>query len=72
MRPPTSTEPEVGLMIPERSRSSVVFPEPLRPTRPTALPGATENEMSRSAQTSLPWMRPREKTTSFSVRCSRG
>ena len=36
-------------MIPESRRSSVVLPEPLRPTRPTALPGSTANETSRSA-----------------------
>ena len=41
-------------MIPERSRSNVDLPEPLRPTRPTALPGSTPNETSRSAQTSEP------------------
>src|SRR5256885_9408254 len=42
----------VGLMIPEIRRSSVVFPEPLRPTRPTASPGSTDKETSRSACTS--------------------
>ena len=40
-------------MIPATSRSSVVLPEPLRPTRPTASPGSTANETSRSAQTSV-------------------
>ena len=49
MRPPTATRPDVGLMIPESRRSSVVLPEPLRPTRPTALPGSTVNDTSRSA-----------------------
>ena len=33
--------PDVGLMIPESRRRSVVLPEPLRPTRPIALPGST-------------------------------
>ena len=33
-------------MIPESSRSSVVLPEPLRPTRPTASPGSTASETS--------------------------
>ena len=41
-------------MIPATSRSSVVFPEPLRPIRPTASPGAMLAETSRSAQTSVP------------------
>jgi hypothetical protein len=51
IRPPTSTLPEVGLMIPDRSRKSVVLPEPLRPTSPTALPGSTRKETSFSAVT---------------------
>ena len=54
MRPPTATRPDVGLTIPESRRRSVVLPEPLRPTSPTALPGSTPNETSRSAQTSEP------------------
>ena len=41
-------------MIPATSRSSVVFPEPLRPISPTASPGAMLAETSRSAQTSVP------------------
>ena len=41
MRPPASTRPEVGLMIPETRRSSVDLPEPFRPTSPTASPGST-------------------------------
>ena len=45
--------------MPETSFSSVVLPEPLRPTRPSASPGATSNETSRSAQTSLVAARPR-------------
>ena len=49
MRPPTATRPEVGFTIPESSRRRVVLPEPLRPTSPTALPGSTANETSRSA-----------------------
>ncbi len=47
--PAASTRPEVGLMIPETMRSSVVLPEPLRPTRPTASPGSIVSETSRSA-----------------------
>ena len=39
-------------MIPERSRSSVDLPEPLRPTSPTASPTSTWNETPSSATTS--------------------
>ena len=40
-------------MIPEISRSSVVLPEPLRPTSPTAPPGSIRKETSFSATTSV-------------------
>ena len=70
--PPTSALPDVGLMIPESRRSSVVLPEPLRPTSPTALPGSTANETSRSAHTSVARPRPRASARFFSERDSRG
>ena len=47
-RPPAATRPVVGLMIPAISRSSVDLPEPLRPTSPTASPGAIPSETSRA------------------------
>ena len=53
MRPAALTRPAVGLMIPATRRRRVVFPEPLRPMRPTASPRATSTETSRSAQTSV-------------------
>ena len=59
-------------MIPEITRSSVVLPEPLRPTSPTASPGSTVSETSRSACTSRTPSRPRETKTSLSVRCAFG
>ena len=71
-RPPASTRPEVGPMIPETMRRSVVLPEPLRPTRPTASPGSTVSETSRSACTSRAPDRPRETKRSLSVRCAFG
>src|SRR5438094_7715867 len=71
MLPPTSAVPVVGLMIPERIRSSVLFPEPLRPTSPTALPGSIRNETSRSAHTSVACPRPRASTSALSERASR-
>ena len=37
------------MKIPETSFSSVVLPEPLRPTSPSASPGSTSSETSRSA-----------------------
>ena len=40
-------------MIPAITRSSVVLPEPFRPIRPTASPGAISAETSRSAHTSV-------------------
>ena len=40
-------------MIPAIRRRSVVLPEPFRPIRPTASPGSTGSETSRSAQTSV-------------------
>jgi hypothetical protein len=72
MRPPTATLPAVGFTIPDSRRRSVVFPEPLRPTSPTALPGSTSNETSRSAQTSEPRVCRRAKSRSLSARLSRG
>src|SRR6266540_4111236 len=71
MRPPTSAVPDVGWMIPERIRSSVLLPEPFRPTSPTALPGSIWNETSRSAQTSVAGPRPRASTSALSERASR-
>ena len=59
-------------MIPERIRSSVLLPEPLRPTRPIALPGSTANVTSRSAQTSVGRPRPRPSARLFSERALRG
>jgi hypothetical protein len=38
---PARNLPAIGLVSPARIFSSVVFPEPLRPTRPTFSPGAT-------------------------------
>ncbi len=72
MRPPTARRPDVGLTIPESRRSSVVLPDPFRPTRPTALPGSTPNETSRNAQTSEPRACRRANRRSFSARLSRG
>ena len=51
---PFSLRPVVGLMIPEISRSRVDWPEPFRPTRPTASPGSTVSETSRSAGAPAP------------------
>ena len=56
--PSTCTVPVVGLMIPASTRSSVDLPEPLRPIKPTASPGAISAETSRKAQTSWPPVRP--------------
>ena len=39
MRPPTSTRPDVGLMIPETRRSSVVLPGAVAADEPDGLPG---------------------------------
>ena len=58
-------------MIPASTRSSVDLPEPLRPIRPTASPGAISADTSRSAQTSSPPVRPRATNRSLSVRVSR-
>ena len=71
-RPPTATCPRVGLMIPATSLSSVVLPEPLRPTSPTASPGAASRSTPESAQTSSPRPRPRVTISSLSVRASFG
>ena len=60
--------PDVGLKMPDISLSSVVFPEPFRPTRPSASPGATSSDTSRRAHTSLASTRRRAITVSFSVR----
>ena len=68
IRPLAAIRPEVGLKMPETSFKRVVLPEPLRPTRPSASPGATSKETSRSAQTSLVAARRRAITVSFRVR----
>ena len=72
IRPPTSTRPSVGLMIPAMIRSSVLLPEPFRPTSASEPPGSTWNETSRSAHTSAGPVRPRRRTRLFSVRVPRG
>ena len=54
--------------MPAISRSSVVLPEPLRPTKPTDSPGSISNETSRSAQISSVRRSPRRTIASFSVR----
>src|SRR5207253_3254320 len=51
-RPVTEPSPLVGRMRPAMILIRVVFPEPLRPTRPKTSPGATRSETSRSACTS--------------------
>ena len=59
-------------MIPATMRSSVLLPEPLRPTSASALPGSTANETSRSAHTSAGPARGRaEARRLFSVRVPR-
>ena len=66
--PPNHTPPAPQGSSPDIARSSVVFPDPLRPTRPSASPGSARSETSRSACTSVPRARPRATTMSFSVR----
>ena len=59
MRPFSSTEPDVGVSVPQISCSSVDLPEPLRPTMPTVEPWGTSNVTSWSAQKSRwNWRRP--------------
>ena len=48
--PDTSTLPSSGSSTPAMALSRVLLPPPLEPTRPTASPGPTENEMSLRAQ----------------------
>ena len=48
-RPFTWTVPDVGLPMPAISFSIVLLPEPLRPTMPKVLPGATSNDTPFSA-----------------------
>ena len=67
-RPAAETCPEVGRNSPETSFSSVVLPEPLRPTRPSDSPGSTMTDTSRRAQTSVVTPRPRRTAMSLSVR----
>ncbi len=50
MRPRTSRSPSVGSVMPQRIWSSVVLPEPLRPTRATRSPFATATSMPRITQ----------------------
>src|SRR5580700_11185689 len=50
--PLASTRPRLGGMRPARMRKSVLFPEPLRPSRATTSPGATWNVTSSSTVSS--------------------
>ena len=50
--------PVVGAVMRERILSSVVFPAPLWPTTPIALPRSTSKSTSRSAQISSRFRRP--------------
>ena len=59
MRPRVVTDPSVGRRIPPMILSSVVFPEPFGPSRPSVLPSPTSSETSRSAQNSSAWTRNR-------------
>src|SRR5580765_7829559 len=65
--PPTSTRPCVGLMIPATMRSSVLLPEPFRPTSARPLPGSAAKETSRSAHTSAGRLCERSSATLLSV-----
>ncbi len=65
--PPSSTVPALGGMIPARSLSSVLLPDPLRPTMPIASPGATSSEMSCTAQKTSDRVRRRRRTVSLRV-----
>ena len=46
--PSNWTSPDIGLMMPEMTRSVVVLPAPLAPSRATTSPGATVRFMSRT------------------------
>src|SRR6476646_11614210 len=46
--PNISAEPDVGMLKPSSSSSSVVLPAPFLPSTPTMSPGSTSTEMSRS------------------------
>ena len=52
MRPRRRIEPDVGRKMPATHFSSVDFPEPLCPSRPTVSPWSTCRSMSRKAQKS--------------------
>ena len=54
IRPRTSTVPVVGLVMPATSLSSVLLPEPLRPIRPTVLPGTTASDTPSTARSTSP------------------
>ena len=60
--------PSVGAKISAISRSSVVLPEPFRPTTPTDSPGSTVNDTSRTAQMSRARDGGAATTASLSVR----
>src|SRR4029078_1722698 len=47
--PAIAIVPSVGVMMPARQRSVVVFPAPFGPTRPRISPGATSNVTPRTA-----------------------
>ncbi len=66
--PTAATVPVVGSMIPAISLSRVLLPDPLRPIRPTDSPGSMSRSTSRSAQNSVPLVRRRRSTVSFTVR----
>ena len=72
MRPATASRPLVGRKTPASSRSSVVFPEPFRPIKPTDSPGSIAKETSRSAQTSTGRNWRRRTIASFRVTCRCG
>ena len=50
-RPRTSTDPDVGLVMPVTSFSRVLLPEPLRPISPTHAPLGTASETASTART---------------------
>src|SRR4029078_4661668 len=47
--PAIAIVPSVGVMMPARQRSVVVFPAPFRPTRPRISPGAPSHVTPRTA-----------------------
>ena len=64
--PPSSTVPALGGMIPARSLSSVLLPDPLL-DHAIALLGATSSEMSCTAQKTSDRVRRRRRTVSLRV-----